>query len=143
MTEPLPGDLVTQMQLKVNELCRAYFTSIGSLQNEATELPLADREAYSASCKPLAVELATEIVQTHRDLGELIDELERVHSSEETQLSRLRDLQEKDALVTDRLRERTAKAEVTRSALRKDLNELLRDMRAAEKCDDRFDENLS
>ncbi|KAL1500600.1 hypothetical protein AB1Y20_013252 [Prymnesium parvum] len=142
MSEPLPGDLISQMQLKVNDLCRAYFTSIGRLQNEAAERADGEKAPDPASFA-LATSLATEVVQMHRDFGEMIDELERVHVPEEEQSRRLRELQEKHALVTARLREQTAQAEAIRSELRRDLNELLRGMRAAEKCDDRLDDNLS
>ena len=142
-SEPVPTDLITQMQLKVNDLCRIYFTSIGRLQNEAVEVPLHDGAARASSCAPLAGELAEQVVQMHRDFGELIDQLEHVHSSEAEQLTRLQDVQEKHAEVTERLRERTSQAEETRSALRRDLNGLLRGMRAADNCDDKMDESLS
>eukprot|EP00966_Prymnesium_polylepis_P084881 1965252-Prymnesium_polylepis.1 len=141
--EPQPADLISQMQNKVNDLCRAYFTSMGQLQNVATEVPLHGVAAGAASCAPLAHELAVEVVRMHREFAEQIDELERVHHSEADQLRRLEEVHEKHAAVTARLREQTARAEETRSGLRQDLNELLRDMRAADGVDDTFDRSLS
>ena len=124
-------DLVTQMQLKVNDICRAYFTSIGRLQNEASEVPLQDGKSADY-CQPLATELAQEVVRMHGEMEELIDALEKAHSSGADQEERMRVVQTQHAEVVDQLRQRTEQAEEIRKGLRRDLNDMIQGMRAAD-----------
>lgn len=130
------ADLVTQTQLKVTELCRAYFTSVGHLQNEAGEVPLDESEAArrerAECCRPLAAKLAEDIVRMHRDVDELIDALEKAHCSEEEQLRRLRAEQVRDTELTAGLRAKVVDTEALRAGLRRELNTLLGGMRSVD-----------
>ena len=104
---------VTALQVKATELCHTYFTALGHLQNAAPEAPLEEegptRAARMAGYQGLVDELAAAVVQKHRDIDRLIDELERMPRSEEDEVSRLRVAQEEHAAGTERLRASVAK----------------------------------
>ena len=122
------ADLIGQMQMKVNDICHAYFSSIGRLQNEADQAPLQDVPAQD--CRPLATQLAQEVIHSHTEMEELINTLEGVHSTEAEQLERLRHIQAQHDAGVMKLRRRTEEAEVIRSRMRCDLNDLVQEMRA-------------
>ena len=118
---------VTDLQIKVTELCQTYFTAIGHLQNTAPPAPLeedrATRDARVGALQPLVDELAGNIVRTHHEIEGLIDELSRLPCSEEDELRRLDEVQAEHAEVTETLRLQTARTgaaqhAATRRALR-------------------------
>ena len=64
----------------------------------------------------LVDELAAAVVQKHRELEGLIDELEVMPRSEEDELRRLREAQEEHAAATESLRASVAKTGAPRHA---------------------------
>ena len=104
---------VTALQVKATELCHSYFTALGHLQNAAHEVPLdeadPERAARMAGYQGLVDELAAAVVQKHREIEGLIDELEVTPRSEEDELRRLREAQEEHAAATESLRASVAK----------------------------------
>ena len=106
--------VVTALQVKSTELCHAYFTALGHLQNSAPAPSALDedaptRAARMASYQGLVDELASTVVQKHREIEGLIDELERMPCSEEDELRRLREAQDEHVEATERLRDRATK----------------------------------
>ena len=129
MTEPAaasPKDgaqqPVTALQVKATELCHTYFTALGHLQNAAPEAPLDEtdlaRTARVAGYQGLVDELAAAVVQKHREIEGLVDELEHMPRSEEDELRRLHEAQEEHAAATERLRASVAKTGAPRHACR-------------------------
>lgn len=106
--------VVTALQVKSTELCHAYFTALGHLQNSAPAPSALDedaptRAARMASYQGLVDELASTVVQKHREIEGLIEELERMPCSEEDELRRLREAQDEHVEATERLRDRATK----------------------------------
>jgi len=129
----MSAGLVTQLQVKTTDLCRAYFTAIGHLQNIAPEAPLgsgkrAREGSHADCCRTEAGELAAEVVQIHEEIDGLIDLLEQKECSEEDQAKRARELQAELGEVTQQLEERTASAEKLQGSLRGALTGLLREV---------------
>jgi len=113
---------VTALQVKATELCHSYFTALGHLQNAAPEVPLdeaaPERAKRMAGYQGLVDELAAAVVQKHREIEGLIDDLEVMPRSEEDELRRLREAQEEHAAATESLRASVAKTGAPRHARR-------------------------
>lgn len=121
----LAPDRATALQVKVSELAGVYTNALGNLQNEAGR-------PDGGNVEGMARDLARELVQVHRDVETLIDQLAQEHCTEAAQLAKLETLQAQHAEVTQQLRAETQAAESVRSDVRQRLSALLEDMSAAD-----------